>query len=82
MTRNDNSYADMSDGERMERDWQREQQAEARYLAEIYSDGCQNCGTLTEPFFTFAGFRACQVCAEEPAVHSRGEQLNLFEETK
>ena len=34
MTRNDNSYADMSDGERMERDWQREQQAEARYLAD------------------------------------------------
>jgi hypothetical protein len=78
-------YRDISDHERTERDWQREQRAEALFLDETYNDWarvrvCDNCRKITDTLFNFFGFAVCEVCAEEPAVHSRGEQLNLFEE--
>jgi hypothetical protein len=81
----DNPYPEISDSERTQLDWQREQRAEARYQDECANDWarvkqCDNCRKITDILFDFFDFRVCEICAEEAPIHNRGEQLNLFEE--
>jgi len=87
---------DITDQERMERDWQDEQRAQARFLRETYCDSaalrvCSNCGTTSER-------EECDDCAAETSRKESfvywadvtsdfvkkpiryGQQLNLFEE--
>jgi hypothetical protein len=78
-------YRDISDSERMERDWQMEQRVEARFLDETYNDWqavnvCGNCGAVVEKLIEFFGCGECEVCAAEPRKKVPGQQLNLFEE--
>lgn len=80
----DKPYAEISESERMERDWQAEQRAEERFLNETYNwqavNVCGNCGRVVETLIEFFGYGACETCAEEKPRTVPGQQFNLFEE--